>query len=138
MTDRRTSLLSFTAIIMVGFVAGMLYYSNLIIWPRLTALLWVSSTDVIKRGVYANVPNWCTPVSALYIMLVAPFVHHERWQLVFLATMQTVFSGALASISTNTQGQAIAFLMISTVSATAANLLIFGMVGLHLQDQADM
>lgn len=133
-----SSLPSFTAIIMVGFVAGMLYYSNLIIWPRLTSLLWVSPDEIIKRGVYANIPNWCTPLAALYIMLIAPIVHHERWQLTFLATMQTVFSGALASVGANTQVAAIAFIVIAGTSATSANLLIFGMVGLHLEDQADM
>jgi hypothetical protein len=116
----------------------MLYYSNLIIWPRLTSLLWVSANDVIKRGIYANIPNWCTPLAAFYIMLIAPNVHHERWQLTFLATMQTTFSGALASIGTNTQPQAIAFLVIAGTAATSANLLIFGMIGLHLEDQADM
>ncbi|KAF2113794.1 fungal trichothecene efflux pump [Lophiotrema nucula] len=128
----------FTAILVVTFVAGMLYYSNLIVWPRLSALVWIPADDIMKRGLFANIANWSTPIAALYGMLIMPWVHHERWQVTGLATLQTAFTGALASVGRNTQGMTIFFLLVAGSAATATNILVFGTVSLLLEDQTDI
>jgi len=129
---------SFTAILVVVFVAGMLYYSNLIIWPRLTSLIWIPADDIMKRGLYANISNLTTPLAALYGILVMPWVNHERWQVTGLATIQTAFTGALASVGLHTQGMTIFFLLCAGTAATATNIMVFGTVSLLLEDQTDM
>jgi len=129
---------SFTAILVVVFVAGMLYYSNLIIWPRLTSLIWIPADDIMKRGLYANISNLTTPLAALYGILVMPWVNHERWQVTGLATIQTAFTGALASVGPHTQGMTIFFLLCAGTAATATNIMVFGTVSLLLEDQTDM
>lgn len=116
----------------------MLYYSNLVIWPRLTSLIWISADDIIERGLYANISNLTSPLAALYGILIMPWVNHERWQLTALATVQTAFTGALASVGAHTRGQTIFFLLMAGTAATATNITVFGTVSLLLEDQTDM
>lgn len=55
-----------------------------------------------------------------------------------LALTQTVFTGALASLDIEAKGRAIAFILVAGMAATSCSPLIFGMVGLGLDDQKDM
>jgi hypothetical protein len=116
----------------------MLYYSNLIIWPRLSSLIWIPADDIMKRGLFANISNLTTPLAALYGILIMPWVNHERWQVTALAIIQTVFTGAMASVGANTQAQTIFFLLMAGTAATATNIMVFGTVSLLLEDQTDM
>lgn len=49
---------SYTVLLGVSFLCGMLYYSMQVLWPRESALLFVSATDPIIRGLYANLTSW--------------------------------------------------------------------------------
>lgn len=71
-------------------------------------------------------------------MAVMPWVGHERWQLIFLAITQTTFTGALASLTIEDKGRAIAFILMAGMAATSCSPLIFGTVSLGLDDQKDM
>lgn len=128
----------FTAILVVVFICGMLYYSMLLIWPRLSAALWVPAGDLIIRGVYANVTSFAVMLAGLYCLLIMPWVGHERWQLVALTCLQTAFIGGSASLGLEDKGRAIAFLLIAGAAATSCSPLVFGMISLGLDDQTDM
>lgn len=128
----------FTAILVVVFICGMLYYSMLLIWPRLSAALWVPSGNLIIRGTYANVTSFAVMLAGLYCLLIMPWVGHERWQLVALTCLQTAFIGGSASLSIHDTGRAIAFLLIAGAAATSCSPLVFGMISLGLDDQTDM
>ncbi|CAG8960647.1 hypothetical protein HYFRA_00013525 [Hymenoscyphus fraxineus] len=128
----------FTALLVVAFVCGMLYYSNLALWPRISALLFVSTNDIIIRGLYANITSFSTFLSSIYCMAVMPWVGHERWQLMFLVTTQTAFTGALASLTIIDKGRAIAFVLLAGMTASSCSPLIAGTVSLGLDDQKDM
>ena len=51
---------SFVLVLTVSFVAGMMYYSIQVLWPRQSALLFVPADDTILRGVYANITSFGT------------------------------------------------------------------------------
>jgi hypothetical protein len=116
----------------------MLYYSNLVIWPRLSALVFVPADDIIMRGLYANITNFSTTLAGLYGACVMPWVNNERWQLVSLATVQTIFVGALASLDLDSKARTITFLMLAGCASTSTSILTFGTISLGLDDQADM
>ncbi|KAH6673088.1 fungal trichothecene efflux pump [Halenospora varia] len=128
----------FTAVLVVVFVCGMLYYSNLALWPRVSSLLFIPANDTIMRGLYANMTNFSTIMAAIYCMGIMPWVGHERWQLIFLAVMQTAMIGGLSSLTVEDKGRAIAFVLLAGCAATASSPLVFGMVSLGLEDQRDI
>ncbi|KAF2019486.1 MFS general substrate transporter [Aaosphaeria arxii CBS 175.79] len=128
----------FTSLLVVCFVAGMLYYSMNVLWPRQSALLFVPADDTIIRGVYANMVSFGTIIAGWYCMCVMPWIGHERLQLTFFIIAQTALIGSMASIGINDKAQAIA----TVVTVAACNLppspLSFGMVSLGLEDQSDI
>lgn len=54
----------FTAFLVLCFVAGMLYYSLLVIWPAQSTLLFINTNDTIIRGVYASLVAYGNIVGA--------------------------------------------------------------------------
>lgn len=116
----------------------MLYYSNLVIWPRVSALVFIPANDIIMRGLYANMTSFSTTLAGLYGACIMPWVNHERWQLVSLATLQTVFVGALASLDLDSKARIIAFVILAGCASTSTSMLTFGTISLGLDDQADM
>ncbi|KAF2733303.1 MFS general substrate transporter [Polyplosphaeria fusca] len=128
----------FTALLVVCFVAGMLYYSMNVLWPRQSSLLFVPANDTIIRGVYANMVSFGTIIAAWYCVTVMPWVGHERWQLVGFMVAQTALIGSMASIGINDKAQAIATVIIVAACNLPPSPLSFGMVSLGLDDQADI
>lgn len=128
----------FTAILGVVFICGMLYYSNLVMWPRISSALFVPADKIIIRGLYANMTAFAVIMAGIYCCGVMPWVGHERWQLVFLAVVQTAFVGGFSSLGIDESGKAIAFLLIAGTAATASSPLVFGMISLGLDDQQDI
>ncbi|KAF2475799.1 MFS general substrate transporter [Lindgomyces ingoldianus] len=128
----------FTALLVVCFVAGMLYYSMNVLWPRQSSLLFVPAGDTIIRGVYANMVSFGTIIAGWYCVLVMPWVGHERWQLVTLICAQTALIGSMASIGINDKAQAIATVVIVAACNLPPSPLSFGMVSLGLDDQSDI
>lgn len=128
----------FTALLVTVFIAGMTYYSMLVIWPRLSAALWIPAGDLVIRGVYATMTSFSVILASVYCCFVMPWVGHERWQLAGLLCVSTAFLGASASLGVNDKGRAIAFVLLAGAPATAANILCFGMMSLGLDDQTEM
>lgn len=128
----------FTSFLVLCFVAGMLYYSLLVIWPRQSTLLFINSTDTIIRGVYASLVAYGNIVGAWYCVLVMPWLKRERWQLVTLFCVETALLGSMASVGVHDKGQAIATVILIQGCNLVPSPLSFGMVSLHLDDQTDM
>lgn len=128
----------FTSFLVVCFVAGMLYYSMNVIWPRQSGLLWVPVDRPIIRGVYANMVSFGTMIAGWYCVGLMPWLKNEKWQLVGCIVIQTALIGSLASVGSNDKAQAIA----TVIAVASVNLppspLSFGMVSLHLTDQTDI
>ncbi|KAH8911117.1 MFS general substrate transporter [Coniochaeta sp. PMI_546] len=128
----------FTSFLVVCFVAGMLYYSMNVIWPRQSGLLWVPQDKPIIRGVYANLVSFGTIIAGWYCVGVMPWIKHERWQLIAFMVLQTALIGSLASVGIDSKAQAIAtVILVSTVNLPPSPL-SFGIVSLNLEDQTDI
>lgn len=128
----------FTALLIVCFVAGMLYYSMNVLWPRQSTLLFLNSNETIIRGVYANMVSFGTIVAGWYCVSLMPRLGHERWQLVGFITAQTALIGSMASIGIHDKAQAIATVIIVSACNLPPSPLSFGMVSLGLDDQTDI
>ncbi|KAB5539473.1 fungal trichothecene efflux pump [Coniochaeta sp. 2T2.1] len=128
----------FTSFLVVCFVAGMLYYSMNVIWPRMSGLLWIPADKPIIRGVYANLISFGTIIAGWYCIGVMPWIKHERWQLIAFIVLQTALIGSLASVGITDKAQAIAtVILVSTVNLPPSPL-SFGIVSLNLEDQTDI
>ncbi|KAF2637624.1 MFS general substrate transporter [Massarina eburnea CBS 473.64] len=128
----------FSALLVVCFVAGMLYYSMNVLWPRQSTLLFLNSSDTIIRGVYANMVSFGTIIAGWYCAGVMPWIGHERWQLLGFITAQTALIGSMASIGINDKAQAIATVVVVSACNLPPSPLSFGMVSLGLEDQNDI
>ncbi|KAF7564013.1 hypothetical protein G7046_g157 [Stylonectria norvegica] len=128
----------FTAFLVVCFVAGMLYYSLNVIWPRQSGLLWVPVDKPIIRGVYATMVSFGTIIAGWYCVGLMPWIKHEKWQLVGCIVIQTALIGSLSSVGLKDKAQAIG----TVIAVSSVNLppspLSFGMVSLHLENQQDI
>ncbi|KIH93814.1 hypothetical protein SPBR_05803 [Sporothrix brasiliensis 5110] len=125
----------FTTVLFVIFVAGMLYYSNLALWPRVSSLLFIPANDTIKRGIYAEITSFSTTLSAFYGIIAMPWLGHERWQLTTLTVLQTTFIGAMSGLSLDSKARTIVFTLLAS---TCTSMLTFGTISLFLDDQADI
>ncbi|KAJ9151105.1 MFS general substrate transporter [Coniochaeta hoffmannii] len=128
----------FTSFLVVCFVAGMLYYSMNVIWPRQSGLLWVPADKPIIRGVYANLISFGTIIAGWYCVGVMPWIKHERWQLIVFMILQTALIGSLASVGINDKAQAIATVILVATVNLPPSPLSFGIVSLNLDDQTDI
>ncbi|KAF2442924.1 MFS general substrate transporter [Karstenula rhodostoma CBS 690.94] len=128
----------FTALLIVCFVAGMLYYSMNVLWPRQSTLFFLNSNDTIIRGVYANMVSFGTIIAGWYCVSLMPILGYERWQLTGFVTVQTALIASMASIGINDKAQAIATVVIVSACNLPPSPLSFGMVSLGLDDQADI
>ncbi|KJR83641.1 siderophore iron transporter [Sporothrix schenckii 1099-18] len=128
----------FTTVLVVIFVAGMLYYSNLALWPRVSSLLFIPANDTIKRGIYAEITSFSTTLSAFYGITVMPWLGRERWQLTTLTVLQTTFIGAMSGLSLDSKARTIVFTLLAGSASTCTSMLTFGTISLFLDDQADI
>ncbi len=107
------------------------------LWPRQSSLLYVSADDIIRRGLYANMPYFGIIIGGWWSALVVPRIGHEKWQLVAYMTIQTAIIGSMASAGRN-QTQAIILVIIALWVNIPMSVLNFAMVSLGLQSQEDM
>ncbi|KAJ3536020.1 hypothetical protein NM208_g6897 [Fusarium decemcellulare] len=128
----------FTAFLVVCFVAGMLFYSLNVIWPRQSGLLWAPADQIIIRGVYASLVSFGTIVSGWYCISLMPWIKHEKWQLVGCIAIQVALVGSMSSVGINDKAQAIGTVIAVAAVNNPPSPLSFGMVSLHLQDQTDI
>ncbi|CAK7207013.1 hypothetical protein SEUCBS139899_009821 [Sporothrix eucalyptigena] len=128
----------FTSFLVVCFIAGMLYYSMNVIWPRQSALLWIPANNTIIRGVYSNMVSFGTIMAGWYMLGVMPWIKHERWQIIAFVVIQTALIGSLASVGINDRIQAIVTVVIVSMCNLPPSPISFSMVSLHLKDQTDI
>jgi uncharacterized membrane protein len=128
----------FTAFLVVCFVAGMLYYSMNVIWPRQSGLMWVPADQPIIRGVYANMVSFGSMLAGWYCVSLMPWLKHEKWQLVGCIVIQTALIGSLASVGPLDKAQAIGTVIAVATVNLPPSPISFGMVSLHLDDQTDI
>ena len=129
---------SFTMILVVCFVGGMLYYSMNVLWPRESGLLFVPAGQPIIAGVYANMVSFGTIIAGFVVIFFCQRVGHERWQQVGFMTIQTALIGSLASVGLQDRVQAIVTIVILATSITPPQLLSFVMISLGIDDQVDI
>ena len=128
----------FVAILVVVFIGGMLYYSANIIWPQQAVLLFAPANNPILTGVYQNIFNFGTILSATIVLTIVPFLGYERWQLIGLLTVQVILIGCMGVIGVHDKAPAIAMILLISCTIAPINFLCFGMASLGLEDQSDM
>ena len=128
----------FTSFLVVCFIAGMLYYSMNVIWPRQSALLWIPPNNTIIRGVYSNLVSFGTILAGWYTLGIMPWIKFERWQLIGCVLLQTALIGSLASVGIHDKVQAIVTVVLVSMCNLPPSPLSFSMVSLHLSDQTDI
>ncbi|KAJ9643674.1 hypothetical protein H2204_001819 [Knufia peltigerae] len=129
---------SFDVVLAVSFVSGMFYYSVPVIWPRITALLFVPADKIIVRGAYATIPNLGTWVAGISLVLVFSRVKHERWVIVFCLIIQISLIGSLASLGVNGNTQAVATVSVLSCFVNQPLFLAFVIISLQIENQVDI
>lgn len=145
--------LSFTMPMVVMSVAGMQYYSNATLWPRLSQLLY--ATDEISKGLYSEVvplgtigklrPETTCSLLMLtvvsvggIIVLFSKKIGHQRWQIVFYIALQTSSVGALSTTTIDNPAKAIVLTFLVSMTTCLIMLNCFVLVGFGIVDQNDM
>ncbi|RVX70509.1 hypothetical protein B0A52_05160 [Exophiala mesophila] len=128
----------YNVLVIVGFCCGMLYYSMQVIWPRQSSLLYVPANEPILRGVYANLTLFGTWVSLISVWVVCARFGHEKYQILFFICLQTAFVGSLSTLDIGQNGKAIALVFLMSCVINQPLYMLFSMVSLNLDDQADM
>ncbi|KAF2663016.1 MFS general substrate transporter [Lophiostoma macrostomum CBS 122681] len=123
-----------TMIYVICFVGGMLYYSMNVIWPRQSQLFF-TGPDPIIRGLYAELIPLGSVTSGLILAFVCSRIGFERWQLVFLMTMETALIGSLASVGVTDRIQAMVTIVFLSISVSLPQLMSFAMISLGLGDE---
>lgn len=105
-----------------------------VLWPRQSQLLF-TGPDPIVRGLYAELIPLGSVTSGLLLAFVCSKLGHERWQLVFLMTMETALIGSLASVGLNDRIQAICTIVFLSISVSLPQLMSFAIISLGLGEE---
>lgn len=89
------------------------------------------------RGVYANMVSYGVILGSCWAAASCSRFGSEKWQLVAYMTIQTAIIGAMSSVGRN-KTQAIVLILLFGCANQPISVLNFGMISLHLEDQADM
>ncbi|EXJ68957.1 uncharacterized protein A1O5_07889 [Cladophialophora psammophila CBS 110553] len=128
----------YNLLVLVGFCCGMLYYSMQVLWPRQSGLLFVPADDPIMRGVYANLTTWGTWISLISVWLICARFGHEKWQILIFICCQVAFVGGLSSVGVSDKAKAIVLVFLMSCVINQPLYMLFNMVSLNIEDQADM
>lgn len=77
-------------------------------------------------------------MAGLLTVFVCSRLHHEKWQLVGFTIIQTALIGSMASVGSESRGQAIATVVLAATCITPPQLLSFTMLSFGLEDQSDV
>lgn len=116
----------------------MLYYSMQVLWPRQSGTIFASADQPILRGVYANLTIWGTWLSLISIWLVCVKIGYEKRQILFFICCQIIFVGCLSSVGVSEKSKALALVFLMSCVINQPLYMLFEMVSLNLEDQADM
>jgi hypothetical protein len=116
----------------------MLYYSMQVLWPRQSGAIFASADQPILRGVYANLTIWGTWLSLISIWLICAKIGYAKRQILFFICCQIIFVGCLSSVEVSQKAKAIALVFLMSCVINQPLYMLFEMVSLNLEDQADM
>ncbi|KIV81575.1 hypothetical protein, variant [Exophiala sideris] len=128
----------YNVLVLVGFCCGMLYYSMQVIWPRESALLFVPADKPIIRGIYANLTTLATWVSLISVWVFCARFGHEKWQIFGCICCQAAFVGALSTVTIDDKAKVIALVFLMSCFINQPLYMLFNMVSLNLENQADI
>ncbi|KAI1615939.1 fungal trichothecene efflux pump [Exophiala viscosa] len=120
----------YDAIVILTTVGGMIYYSMTVIYP--TALTVLYTTDTMKVGWLSCAVGGGTLSGQVIGGLIAMRIGHIKYQMIFAATIMSVFIGALAAQTKETVHLSSAFATlgcfglgyVEILAATAATFVI--------------
>jgi hypothetical protein len=121
--------------IVVVSVVGMQYYSNAVLWPRLSQLIYAS--DEISRGLYAEVIPLGSIIGGI-LVTGSKRLGHQRWQIVFCAALQTGCVGAMASATIDNPVKSIILTFIISLTVTLIMMNCFVLIGFGIVYQEDI
>ncbi|KAH6670783.1 fungal trichothecene efflux pump [Halenospora varia] len=125
----------FTMPLIVIAISGMQYYSNAVLWPRMSQLLWAS--DEISKGLYGE----CIPLGSMIggvMIMISQRIGHQRWQIVFWVCVQTACVGTLSTSTPETPIRSIILIVIVAISVAPAQLVTIVMLCFGLENQNDI
>lgn len=86
----------FTLICAVGFLSGMLYYSNLILWPIQVGAMYATTT--VQIGEYGMCYGWGALLGASVAGFVIQRVNQARFTLTAITLFLTIVIGTSAIV----------------------------------------
>ena len=116
-------------------IAGMQYYSNATLWPRLSQLLY--ATDEISRGLYAEVLPLGTIIGGI-VMCFSKKIGHQRWQVFAAIALQTACVGAMSTATMDSPVQSIILTVIISFCTSMVILNCLVTIGFGILDQNDI
>lgn len=126
---------SFLAPILALGIAGMQYYSNATLWPRLSQLLYASTP--IQKGLYAEVLPLGTILGGIYICF-SQRIGHQRWQVVGAIALQTACVGAMSTASLDNPVKSIILTVIISWCTSVVILNCLVIIGFGILNQDDI
>lgn len=153
-TTGETDISRFVCPIVVVSVVGMQYYSNAILWPRLSQLLY--ATGPISRGLYSCViplgsickylrlrslffGRLLTPCSVGGIWVVATHkFKHQRLQILDAIIIQTTCVGVLSTTTIDNPVKSVILTCLVSFCVTIIMMNCFVLIGFGINNQDDM
>ena len=121
---------AYVALTLAGAFCTLNFYTLNILWPMQASVLYTSS--VIEVGWLTCATGAGAQVGQVVAGLLIRPLHNHRWQVVFYATMGTVFTAALSAATTNTRAMAATFVAFSGFSVGAIESVIYTLCPLTL------
>lgn len=116
-------------------IAGMQYYSNATLWPRLSQLLY--ATDAISKGTYAETLPLGTILGGI-VMCFSKKIGHQRWQVFGAIALQTACVGAMSTASLDNPAKSVVLTVIVSFCTSIVILNCLVMIGFGILDQDDI
>ncbi|KAF2667141.1 MFS general substrate transporter [Microthyrium microscopicum] len=125
----------FTMPIVAMAIAGMQYYSQATLWPRMSQLVY-ATTD-IQKGLYGEALSLGTIFGGIIIMF-SKKIGHQRWQVFFSIALQTACIGAMSTASVENHAKSIILSVIISMCTSLVILNCLVMVGFGIVYQEDI
>jgi hypothetical protein len=116
-------------------IAGMQYYSNATLWPRLSQLLY--ATDSISKGMYAETLPLGTIIGGI-VMCFSKKIGHQRWQVFGAIALQTACVGIMSTASIGNPAKSVVLTVIVSFCTSMVILNCLVTIGFGILDQNDI
>ena len=121
---------TYVALVMAGAFTTLNFYTLNILWPMQASVLYTSS--VIEVGWLTCATGAGAQIGQVVAGLLIRPLHNHRWQVVFYATVGTVFTAALSAATTDTKAMTATFVAFSGFSVGAIESVIYTLCPLTL------